>query len=211
MSKKFSVSQDVKTLAEELTKLEIRTWQLHDKKLPITLINAMAALYEKVFDISYEDALTTLEPWVSAVWWHDIAETAEDGGDLFVAHLYWQKVHANLLKHYSLLVKKLNLDVLPATIAQHDFERWGAHHRRQFDSYVHHDASIVMHLFNLPYEDAHHLARLRGEAVWMHNDTHLETGVLQAKALELWQQATQKLQQHYIGLVILNNSSYASQ
>ena len=66
--------------ALNLTELELNTWKLHDKKLPHTLMTAMAKLYTEIYPISKEDAFEILEPWISAVWWHDVAETAEEGG-----------------------------------------------------------------------------------------------------------------------------------
>ena len=75
----FNFGGNISPEALNLTELELNTWKLHDKKLPHTLMTAMADLYTEIYPISKEDAFEILEPWISAVWWHDVAETAEDG------------------------------------------------------------------------------------------------------------------------------------
>lgn len=197
MDVNYFESSNISPEALNLTELELNTWKFHDKKLPHMLMSAMAKLYKEIYPISLEDAFEILEPWISAVWWHDVAETAEDGGMTAESELYWEKVRKGLHEHYTLLVSKLELDVDGAKIAEHDFERWVAHHRREYERYTHHDASIVAGLSDIPYEQAYHLGKLRADAVWMHNDTHLETGISEKGAQELWEETFLKLTEFY--------------
>ncbi len=209
MNLNYLESTHVSPEALNLTKLELNTWKLHDKKLPHRLMTAMANLYTEIYPISKDEAFEILEPWISAVWWHDVAETAEDGGMISESEMYWEKVRNGLKEHYTLLVDKLGVNVDGAKIAEHDFERWVAHHRREYEKYTHHDASIVAGLSDIPYEQAYHLGKLRADAVWMHNDTHLETGVSEKKAEELWAETFLKLTEFYETYLAINNQKTA--
>lgn len=200
------ISPEIQNEAALLTRLELNTWKLHDKKMPHKLMSAMATLYSHIFPLTFETAFDTLEPWLSAVWWHDIAETAEDGGMTNFSELYWDKVKDGLTAHYSMLIEELGIDSDANIVARHDFDRWVAHHRREFEKYVKHDAGVITGLTGIPFEDAYNLARLRGEAVWMHNDTHLETGVDAKEAEQLWEKTQKKLLEHYVGYLLFVKS-----
>ena len=198
--------EKIKLDALYLTRLELNTWKLHDKKLPNSLMNAMAKLYAEIYPISHKQAFEILEPWISAVWWHDIAETAEDGGGEMAefSEMYWDKVKDGLVKHYQLLVSLLELDADAEALGMHDFGRWTCHHRREYEGYSKHDAAMLAALSPIPDEESYRLATLRADAVWMHNDTHIETGVSEVNAEELWEATFHKLTEFYETFLILS-------
>ncbi len=194
-------SQSFTALAKMLAEAEITAWKYHDSKNPTKLKNAMAHLYTFLFPIETEQALDILDPWISAVWWHDIAETAQDyGAPNLIQRQYWLKVRSNLRDHYGRLWKITNMEDMSFNakrIADHDYERWVAHHERRFDDYVLHDATMITLTFGITSQEAYEMAIIRGRAVWLHNETHLETGVSKEAALKFWWQAEELMQAHY--------------
>lgn len=188
-------------LAKKMAYHDMRSWQAHDAKEPAPLIDEMARLYALQYPISYEDARETLSPWVAAVWWHDIAETAEDAGDQEIADKYWEKVMPYMVEHYTLLLKKMKragAEEIGKQVAHHDFERWQVHHRRGIEHFQHHEASMHMLLLGINYDDALIIATLRTEAVWLHNKTHIiENGGTEQEAQMYWQQTQDKLVECY--------------
>ena len=205
--------QSLLQLATALADAEITAWKYHDSKSPTKLKNAMAHLYTYLYPIEKAQALEILDPWISAVWWHDIAETAQDyGAPLLIQRKYWSKVRKNLRDHYGRLLKLIggveDVSFRAKRIADHDYERWIAHHERRFDDYVLHDATMITLTFGITSREAYEMAAIRGRAVWLHNDTHLETGVAKETALKLWWQAEEIMKEHYASFLFAINEMF---
>ena len=194
-------SQSFVQLVTDLADAEITAWKYHDAKNPTKLKNAMARFYTFLYPIECQQALETLDPWISAVWWHDIAETAQDyGAPMLIQRKYWAKVRKNLREHYGRLLKMMGIvdySFNAKRIADHDYERWIAHHERRFEDYVLHDAMMISLTFGITSPEAYEMATIRGRAVWLHNDTHLETGVAKEAALKFWRGAEEIMREHY--------------
>ena len=201
-----ALTEEQKREALTLTRLELNTWKLHDQKMPNMLMHAQAELYAKIYPISKDRAFEISEPWISAVWWHDIAETAEDAGQDSLAEMYWEKVQNSLRNHYRLLSAEIGPNIDGDKIALHDFGRWVAHHRREYEKYIHHEAVMIKSFSSITHQDAYSLGQLRADAVWLHNDTHFETGVSEKDADKIWETTFSSLSKFYMKYLGLRNS-----
>lgn len=97
--------EDISKKALELAGYEVGWWKGHHRKnLPVTL-DQMSKLYEKLYNMTHDEAVECVKLRIQAGSTHDIAEKYEDEGDESKAEEYWNKTKKLLAKHFKFLLE----------------------------------------------------------------------------------------------------------
>lgn len=98
------VIEEITNKASELAGYEVGWWQGHHRKNLPACLDQMSKLYEKLYNMTHDEAVECVKLRIEAGSTHDIAEKYEDEGNESKAQEYWDTTRKLLIKHFELLL-----------------------------------------------------------------------------------------------------------